>query len=120
VAVHIAYNVFVNENVLLTFVHTFVLLYLPPWLGQALFAYADEEYAVIYECDQQLEDGTCHPDKTIVDVLSRSYRSLRKDTLEKLLPIIKQLCIQPEDLRPIPHFGKENSFRHSELVSPIW
>jgi uncharacterized protein YukJ len=45
-----------------------------------------------------------------VDVLSRSYRSLRKDTLEKLLPTIKQLCIDPEELRPIPHDGKENSF----------
>ena len=74
--------------------------------GIAGIAYADEEYAVVVECDEVREDGTCNPSETVVEVLSRHSTPLSHADIERLAPVAERLCMEKEDFHLIPHDGK--------------
>ena len=74
--------------------------------GIAGIAYADEEYAVVVECDEVREDGTCYPSELVVEVLSRRSTPLSHADIDKLAPVAERLCLEKEDFHLIPHDSK--------------
>ena len=74
--------------------------------GVAGIAYADEEYAVVMECDEVQEDGTCKPSETVVEVLSRHSTTLSQTTIAKLSPVAEGLCLESSDFHLLPHDGR--------------
>ena len=71
--------------------------------GIAGIAYADEEYAVVVECDEVREDGTCYPSELVVEVLCRHCTGLSQADIDRLAPIAERLCLEKEDFHLIPH-----------------
>ena len=71
--------------------------------GIAGIAYADGEYAVVLECDEVQEDGTCNPAKTVIEILSRYSTKLSAAAIQKLSPVAHQLCVEPSDFHLLPH-----------------
>ena len=69
-------------------------------------AYADGEYVVILECDNVQEDGTCHPDETVVEVYSRKSLPLSAADIDRLSPVAESLCLDKSDFHLVPHNGK--------------
>ena len=76
--------------------------------GQAVIAYADKDYVVLYECDHVMEDGSCDPKRVSVDVLSRSNRRLSSEAKTRLSTVAHSLCFSPDDFRTIDHDGRMN------------
>ena len=74
--------------------------------GVAGIAYADGEYAVVLECDQVLEDGTCDPHETVVEVLSRHNTKLSSDVINRLSQVAQKLCLEPSDFHLLSHDGE--------------
>ena len=70
--------------------------------GIAGIAYADGEYAVVLECDEVREDGTCDPSELVVEVLSRDGTGLSHADIDKLAPVAERLCLEKEDFHLIP------------------
>ena len=73
-----------------------------------MIVYADGQYAVIYECDEVQEDGFCVPCATFVAVVSRTTDQLSEEDMEKLEPIVEQLCFEKSDFSLIEHDGMYN------------
>ena len=71
-------------------------------------AYADGEYVVILECDEVQEDGTCHPDKTVVEVYSRKSLPLSQADIDRLTPVAESLCMDKSDFHLVSHDSKCN------------
>ena len=75
-------------------------------IGIAGIAYADEEYAVVVECDEVREDGTCYPSELVVEVLSRGSTPLSHADIDKLAPVAERLCLEKEDFHLMPQDSK--------------
>lgn len=74
--------------------------------GVAGIAYADGEFAVVLECDEVQEDGTCNPTETVVEVLSRHSTSLTKADIAKLVPVAERLCMEESDFHILHQDGR--------------
>ena len=74
--------------------------------GVGGIAYADENLAVIYECDEVQEGGTCVPSETTVEVLSRSPEPLTEEEKIKLIPMARRLCFDEHDFHEMAQDGK--------------
>ena len=75
-------------------------------LGIAGIAYADEEYAVVLECDEVREDGTCYPSEKVVEILSRHSTGLSHADIDRLAPIAERMCLEKSDFHLIPQDGE--------------
>ena len=68
--------------------------------------YADGEYTVVYECFKVLEDGTCDPSKTYLEIVSRfAHPNMDSATKSKLMNVARKTCIEPGDLVQIKQKG---------------
>ena len=52
---------------------------------------------ISYSCDEIGQHGVCLPDKMNVFVSSRE-RSISDEKMESLIPILSQLCVNPDTL----------------------
>jgi hypothetical protein len=67
-------------------------------------------HAVIYDCQMVQEDGTCHPDYTSVDILSRTTEPFNEESRLHLRAVIRQACLEPGDFADANHDGRRNCF----------
>ena len=68
--------------------------------------WTDYEYAMVYECFDRNEDGTCPPRRASLVVYGRT-RDLPEDTIEKMMTALEgQICATREDFERVPQKSK--------------
>jgi hypothetical protein len=86
----------------------------------------DYDYAIIYECHHINHDGTCAPDATFIDVLSRTKKVVTNDIRMQFNTLAQKLCVSQPVMVEIVHKGDKMCYvqiqamiRHWELTIDI-
>ena len=67
--------------------------------------WTDYDYALLYECFDPQEDGSCPEDQVVIVVFGRT-ETLPEKVIGRLIPIAADACVTVEDFEIVPHRGE--------------